>query len=306
MRIRIATRTSKLALWQAEYVQSCLLTLYPGSDISLVAMKTRGDKLLDTPLAKIGGKGLFVKELEEAMLDGRADLAVHSMKDVPMELPPGFALPIICPRAAPTDAWVSNRWATLDDVPHGGCIGTSSLRRSVQIKARRPDLEVKSLRGNVQTRLAKLDNDDFDGILLATAGLQRLELDDRIREEVAPELSLPAVGQGAVGIECCADNQALIEQLQPLKDIDSWDRVTAERAMNRRLEGGCQVPIGGFALLEGDTIWLRGLVASEDGRQVLRAEVRGHRADAETLGIAVAEDLLAQGAEKILAQVYGR
>lgn len=306
MKVRIATRTSKLALWQAEHVQQRLQQLYADSDVSLLAMKTRGDKLLDTPLAKIGGKGLFVKELEAAMQEGRADLAVHSMKDVPMELPSGFVLPVICKRAAPTDAWVSNHYASLDDVPPGGRIGTSSLRRSVQIKARRPDLEVLSLRGNVQTRLAKLDRGDFDGILLATAGLERLELHQRIRERVAAELSLPAVGQGAIGIECRADDQELIERLAPLNDADSWDRVSAERAMNHRLEGGCQVPIGGYAELQGDTLWLRGLVASEDGRQVLRAEAKAPRQDAEKLGVAVAEELLAQGAGKILAAVYGR
>lgn len=305
MNIRIATRMSKLALWQAEHIQAQLLELYPSIEVTLVPMKTKGDVLLDTPLAKIGGKGLFVKELEAAMLDGRADLAVHSMKDVPMELPPGFALPVICARAAATDAWVSNHFATLDDVPQGGRIGTSSLRRSVQLKARRPDLEVLSLRGNVQTRLAKLDQGDFDGILLATAGLERLGLQERIREEVVPELSLPAVGQGAIGIECREDDTELMQLLAPLNDIDTWDRVTAERAMNRHLKGGCQVPIGGFALLENHTLWLRGLVASEDGKTVLRAEARSPRERAEALGIQVAEDLLSQGAGKILAAVYG-
>lgn len=222
-----------------------------------------------------------------------------------MDLPDGFALPVICERAAATDAWVSNHYATLTDVPAGGRIGTSSLRRSVQLKARRPDVEVLSLRGNVQTRLAKLDQGDFDGILLATAGLERLELHDRIREQVVPELSLPAVGQGAIGIECRDDDTELMQLLAPLNDIDTWDRVVAERAMNRRLNGGCQVPIGGFALLEEHTLWLRGLVASEDGKTVLRAEARAHREQAEALGIQVAENLLSQGAGDILAAVYG-
>jgi hydroxymethylbilane synthase len=306
MKIRIATRTSQLALWQAHHVKQQLETLHPSLDIALLAMKTKGDKLLDTPLAKIGGKGLFVKELETAMLEGEAELAVHSMKDVPMVLPDGFALPVVCKRADPRDAWVSNHYTSLDQVPEGGRVGTSSLRRSVQIRARRPDLQVLSLRGNVQTRLGKLDQGDFDGILLAAAGLDRLGLQERIRERVPPEQSLPAVGQGAIGIECCADNAALIKLLSPLIDDDSWDRVSAERAMNRRLGGGCQVPIGGYAELDGDEIWLRGLVASEDGQQVLRAEARAHRSRAQALGTEVAESLLAQGAGEILAAVYGK
>lgn len=304
MNIRIATRTSLLALWQAEHVKQRLEALHPSLDITLVPMKTQGDKLLDTPLAKIGGKGLFVKELEAAIQEGRADLAVHSMKDVPMELPDGFALPVILARADPRDAWVSNHFASLAEVPLGGRVGTSSLRRSVQIKARRPDLEVLSLRGNVQTRLAKLDADHFDGILLAAAGLERLQLDTRIREKVAPELSLPAVGQGAIGIECRRDDAHLMQLLAPLNDADSWDRVSAERAMNRHLHGGCQVPIGGYAELDGAQIWLRGLVASEDGKQVLRAEARAPRSAAQRLGVEVAEALLAQGAGAILAAVY--
>ncbi len=306
MPLRIATRRSKLALWQAENVKASLQAIHPDLEVELVTMTTRGDKLLDTPLAKIGGKALFVKELELAMQDGRADIAVHSMKDVPMELPEGFALPVICKRAAPTDAWVSSQYATLDEVPKGGRVGTSSLRRSAQVKSRRPDVEVLSLRGNVQTRLAKLDEGQFDGILLATAGLERLDLHDRIRRRVPPELSLPAVGQGAIGIECRADRAELIEQLLPLADKDSTDRVLAERALNRRLEGGCQVPIGGYAELEGDDIWLRGLVASLDGSTVLRAEKRAPRQEAEALGIAVAEALLEQGAGDILADVYGQ
>lgn len=304
MNIRIATRTSQLALWQANHVKQRLEALHPSLDISLVPMKTQGDKLLDTPLAKIGGKGLFVKELEAAMQEGRAELAVHSMKDVPMALPEGFALPVMLERADPRDAWVSNHCASLDAVPQGGRVGTSSLRRSVQIRARRPDLHVLSLRGNVQTRLAKLDSGDFDGILLAAAGLERLQLDARIREKVAPELSLPAVGQGAIGIECRSDAAELLELLLPLRDADTWDRVTAERAMNRHLQGGCQVPIGGYAELDGDQLWLRGLVASEDGKRVLRAEARRHRSEAEALGVQVAEALLAQGAGEILAAVY--
>ncbi|AJD46857.1 porphobilinogen deaminase [Isoalcanivorax pacificus W11-5] len=304
--IRIATRSSPLAIWQAEFVQQRLEALHHGLRVELVRIKTQGDKILDTPLAKIGGKGLFVKELEEAMRDGRADIAVHSMKDVPMVLPEGFALPVICERHDPRDAFVSPQYTGLAALPQGARVGTSSLRRQAQLRAQRPDLSVTSLRGNVQTRLGKLDAGEFDAILLAAAGLKRLALDARIRCELPPEVSLPAVGQGAVGIECRADDDAVAALLAPLNDVDTWDRVVAERAMNRRLEGGCQVPIGGYAELQGDTVWLRGLVASEDGSEVLRAEARGPRTDAEALGIRVADALLAQGADRILGEIYGR
>ncbi|KAF0807836.1 porphobilinogen deaminase [Alcanivorax sp. S71-1-4] len=304
--IRIATRSSPLAIWQAEFVQQRLEALHHGLRVELVRIKTQGDKILDTPLAKIGGKGLFVKELEEAMRDGRADIAVHSMKDVPMVLPEGFALPVICERHDPRDAFVSPHYDGLAALPQGARVGTSSLRRQAQLRAQRPDLTVISLRGNVQTRLGKLDAGEFDAILLAAAGLKRLALDARIRCELPPEVSLPAVGQGAVGIECRANDDAVAALLAPLNDVDTWDRVVAERAMNRRLEGGCQVPIGGYAELQGDTIWLRGLVASEDGSEVLRAEATGTRAEAEALGIRVADALLAQGADRILGEIYGR
>jgi hydroxymethylbilane synthase len=304
--IRIATRSSPLAIWQAEFVQQRLEALHHGLRVELVRIKTQGDKILDTPLAKIGGKGLFVKELEEAMRDGRADIAVHSMKDVPMVLPEGFALPVICERHDPRDAFVSPHYDGLAALPQGARVGTSSLRRQAQLRAQRPDLTVISLRGNVQTRLGKLDAGEFDAILLAAAGLKRLALDARIRCELPPEVSLPAVGQGAVGIECRANDDAVAALLAPLNDVDTWDRVVAERAMNRRLEGGCQVPIGGYAELQGDTIWLRGLVASEDGSEVLRAEATGTRAEAEALGIGVADALLAQGADRILGEIYGR
>ncbi|MCH8544028.1 MAG: hydroxymethylbilane synthase [Alcanivorax sp.] len=304
--IRIATRSSPLAVWQAEYVQQRLEALHEGLRVELVRIKTQGDKILDTPLAKIGGKGLFVKELEEAMQDGRADIAVHSMKDVPMVLPPGFALPVICERHDPRDAFVSPDHADVDALPQGARVGTSSLRRQAQLQARRPDLHISSLRGNVQTRLGKLDAGDFDAILLAAAGLKRLGMSERIRLALPPEVMLPAVGQGAVGIECREGDTAVAALLAPLNDTDTWDRVVAERAMNRRLEGGCQVPIAGYALLEGDDIWLRGLVASEDGSEVLRAEARAPRADGEALGIRVAESLLAQGADRILGAIYQR
>ncbi|PNE02819.1 porphobilinogen deaminase [Alcanivorax sp. MD8A] len=304
--LRIATRSSPLAIWQAEYVQQRLESLHEGLRVELVRIKTQGDKILDTPLAKIGGKGLFVKELEEAMMDGRADIAVHSMKDVPMELPPGFVLPVICEREDPRDAFVSNQYDSLASLPQGACVGTSSLRRQAQVKANRPDLVVKSLRGNVQTRLGKLDAGEFDAIILAAAGLKRLQMFDRIRYEMPPEESLPAVGQGAVGIECRDGDARTIELLSPLSDTDTWDRVVAERAMNRRLEGGCQVPIAGFALLEGDDLWMRALVAEEDGSRVLRAEGRAHRNAGAELGIQLAEELLAQGADDILKALYNR
>lgn len=304
--LRIATRSSPLAVWQAEYVKQRLEGLHDGLSVELVLIKTQGDKILDTPLAKIGGKGLFVKELEQAMMAGEADIAVHSMKDVPMELPQGFDLPVICEREDPRDAFVSNHYDSLDALPQGARVGTSSLRRSAQLMALRPDLEVLSLRGNVQTRLSKLDDGQFDAILLAAAGLKRLGLHQRIRYELPPEVSLPAVGQGAVGIECRADDADTKALLAPLNDADTWDRVVAERAMNRRLEGGCQVPIAGYAELQGDELWLRALVASEDGAEVLRVEGRAPRGEAQQLGTGLGDQLLAKGADRILAAVYAR
>ncbi|WP_332309525.1 hydroxymethylbilane synthase [Bisbaumannia pacifica] len=305
--LRIATRKSLLALWQAEHVRDRLQAIHPGLEVELVAMSTRGDQILDAPLAKVGGKGLFVKELEEAMLDGRADIAVHSMKDVPMHFPEGLGLSVILEGAEPTDAFVSNRYAGLDELPEGARIGTSSLRRGLQMKEARPDLEILNLRGNVQTRLGKLDAGDFDAIILATSGLRRLGLGERITMELPPEVCLPACGQGALGIECRTHDADLVALLAPLDDPETATRVRAERAMNTRLEGGCQVPIGGHAILEDDgrTLWLRALVGSPDGTQVLRAEGRGSAFEPETLGIRVAEDLLAQGAGEILAEVYG-
>lgn len=302
--LRIATRQSLLALWQAEYVKARLEALHTDLSVELVTMVTKGDKILDTPLAKIGGKGLFVKELESAMLEGRADIAVHSMKDVPMEFPQGLGLAVICERENPTDAFVSNTFAHLDDLPEGAVVGTSSLRREVQLRERRPDLIIKSLRGNVQTRLGKLDAGDYDAIILASAGLIRLKLEERIRYRIPAEESLPAGGQGAVGIECRMDDEATRALIEPLNHSDTATRVLAERALNRRLEGGCQVPIGCYAELEGDQIWLRGLVGRPDGTRVLRDEIRGASSEAESLGIRLAERLLAAGADTILAEVY--
>jgi len=298
--IRIATRQSPLALWQAEFVKAEILSRHPDITIELVGMTTKGDIFLDSPLAKIGGKALFVKELEVAMLENRADIAVHSMKDVPMEFPDGLGLVVICEREDPTDAFVSNLYGSVDELPRGARVGTSSLRRQCQLRSLRPDLEIGDLRGNVGTRLSKLDRGEFDAIILATAGLLRLKLNSRIQQRMSPLVSLPAGGQGAVGIECRKADSDLIALLQELHHADTADRVVAERAVNTRLNGGCQVPIACYAELEGDQLYLRALVGEPDGKRLLRSEMRGARADAEQLGIAVAENLLAQGADEIL------
>lgn len=303
--IRIATRKSALALWQAEYVKSALERAHPGLRVSLVPMVSRGDKLLDAPLAKIGGKGLFVKELETALLENEADIAVHSMKDVPMDFPEGLGLFCICEREDPRDAFVSNRFDSLDALPAGSIVGTSSLRRQAQLLARRPDLRIHFLRGNVNTRLAKLDAGEYDAIILAAAGLIRLGFEDRIRSSISVDDSLPAGGQGAVGIECRTADAEVHALLAPLHHRDTAVRVNAERALNKRLNGGCQVPIACYAVLEGDQLWLRGLVGQPDGGQLLRAEARASADEAEQLGVRVAEDLLGQGAETILKAVYG-
>ena len=301
--IRIATRKSALALWQAEYVKARLEQAHPGLKVSLVPMVSRGDKLLDAPLAKIGGKGLFVKELETALLDNEADIAVHSMKDVPMDFPEGLGLFCICEREDPRDAFVSNTYDSLDALPPGSVVGTSSLRRQAQLLARRPDLKIHFLRGNVNTRLAKLDGGEYDAIILAAAGLIRLGFEARIRASISVDDSLPAGGQGAVGIECRTADAEIHALLAPLHHAETAARVAAERALNKRLNGGCQVPIACYALLEGEQLWLRGLVGQPDGGLLLRAEGRG--SDAEALGVQVAEQLLAQGAEAILKAVYG-
>ena len=303
--LRIATRKSKLALWQAEFVKAELESRNPDLTVELVTFTTQGDKILDTPLAKIGGKGLFVKELEVAMLDGRADIAVHSMKDVPMEFPEGLGLEVICEREDPRDAFVSNNFDSFEALPQGAHVGTSSLRRQCQILAARPDLKISSLRGNVQTRLGKLDAGDYDAIILASAGLKRLELEERITEAIDDKVSLPAGGQGAVGIECRVDDERVKALLAPLNHDETAARVIAERSLNKRLQGGCQVPIACYATLNGDKLHLRGLVGSDDGSHMIRTEVTGNKADAEQLGIQAAEDLLAKGAGEILESVYG-
>lgn len=299
--IRIATRKSALALWQAEFVKAELLKHHPDISVELVPMSTQGDRILDSPLAKIGGKGLFIKELEIAMQEGKADLAVHSMKDVPVAFPEGFAIHAICEREDPRDAFVSNHYNKLDDLPSGSVVGTSSLRRQCQLKARRPDLVIRDLRGNVNTRLSKLDAGEYDAIILAAAGLLRLKMADRISKFIEPEQSLPAVGQGAVGIECRNDDAELIRLVSALNHPQTATRVSAERAMNAKLQGGCQVPIGSFATLEGEKLTLRGLVGAVDGSQVLNAEVAGPAKNAEHIGVQVADLLLSQGADKILA-----
>ncbi len=301
--LRITTRKSALAMWQAEYVKTRLLQCHPDLRIELVPLTSRGDKVLDVPLAKVGGKGLFVKELENALLDGTADIAVHSMKDVPMEFPEGLGLAVICEREDPRDAWVSNTYDSLDDMPPGSVVGTSSLRRQSQLLAVRPDLVVRFLRGNVNTRLAKMDQGEYDAIILAAAGLLRLEMRDRIRAFLPPEQSLPAGGQGAVGIECRMADVETLELLKPLHHLATAEAVTAERAMNRRLQGGCEVPIACYATHVPEGLWLRGLVAEPDGRRVLADEIRGPVDQAESMGIALAERLLAAGADQILAAV---
>jgi hydroxymethylbilane synthase len=302
--IRIATRKSPLALWQAEHVAKLLETTFPGIKTELVKMTTQGDKILDAPLAKIGGKGLFVKELEVGMLEGAADIAVHSMKDVPVEFPEGLHLGAILSREDPTDAFVSNQYASLTDLPPNARIGTSSLRRQCQIKELYPNAEILTLRGNVNTRLAKLDAGDYDAIILASAGLIRLGMGARITQRLDTKTSLPAIGQGAIGIECRVDDKELNDMLSKLHDNATGICVRAERAMNARLSGGCQVPIAGFAELSGDKLFMRGLVGNPDGSVIYRSESSGKPEHAESIGKTIAEDLLSQGADKVLQALH--
>ncbi|MCP9759944.1 hydroxymethylbilane synthase [Aquitalea sp. S1-19] len=302
-KIVIASRESRLAMWQAEHIKSRLESLYPELEVEILGMTTRGDQILDVTLSKIGGKGLFVKELEVAMLEGRADLAVHSMKDVPMALPEGFALPVICEREDPRDAFVSNAYANLSELPHGAVVGTASLRRESQIRAQFPHLVIKPLRGNVQTRLAKLDGGEFDAIILAAAGLKRLGLGERIRCELSPSESLPSPGQGALGIEIRAEREDLKVLLAPLNDADTHDCVLAERALSRQLGGSCQIPLGGFATLSDEVITLGGFVAYPDGSLMLTASASAPRHYADALGRAVAKKLLQDGAADVISAV---
>ena len=302
--VKIATRKSPLALWQAEFVKAELQKHHPDLRVELIGFTTLGDQLLDSPLSNLGGKGLFVKELEVAMLNGKADIAVHSMKDVPMEFPEGLELAVICEREDPRDAFVSNHFASIDTLPEGAVLGTSSLRRRCQLGAIRPDLNIKDLRGNVNTRLRKLDDGEYDAIVLAAAGLKRLGMDHRIADFIDPQVSLPAGGQGAVGIECRSDDARIKELLKPLEHRQTTFRVVAERALNRRLDGGCQVPIASFAETQGNRLSMKALVGSLDGQTILRAEGEDECTNAEALGINLAEQLLSQGAAEILKQFY--
>jgi hydroxymethylbilane synthase len=301
----IASRESALAMWQAEHIRDQLLALYPKTDISILGMTTQGDQILNVTLSKIGGKGLFVKELETALEEGRADIAVHSLKDVPMHMPAGFMLCCIGKREDPRDAFVSNLHANLEALPPGSVVGTSSLRRESQLRARFPHLKIEPLRGNVQTRLRKLDEGQYAAIILAAAGLKRLGLGERIRALISPEHSLPAVGQGALGIECRSDRPDLEALLRPLHDAETAVCVLAERAMSRALAGSCQVPLGGFTEVKAGKLHMRGFVASPDGKRMVRAEQTGSLEAPEELGNAVAAALRAQGAEEILAALNG-
>lgn len=302
-RLVIATRESRLALWQAEHVRGLLQQIYPACQVVLMGMTTRGDQILDRPLAKVGGKGLFVKELETALLNGVADIAVHSMKDVPMQLDPAFAMVAIGPREVPEDAFISNKYASLDEMPPGAVVGTSSLRRESQLHARYPYLAVSPLRGNLDTRLRKLDEGQFDAIILAAAGLKRLGLGERIRAILSAEDSLPAPGQGALGIEALSARSDIAAWMAPLHDMTTAACVRAERAMARTLGGSCEVPLGAYALRRDDTIWLRGFVASPDGTQIVHADATGALNASEALGLQVASTLMAAGAQLILANL---
>jgi hydroxymethylbilane synthase len=299
----IATRASRLALWQAEHVRDCLIRLYPSVEVELLKLSTRGDEILDRSLQKIGGKGLFIKELEYALLDGRADLAVHSLKDVPVDLTEPFELAAILPRAEVRDAWVSNHYAEMQALPHGAVVGTSSLRRESQLRRLVPHVTVKPLRGNLDTRLGKLDAGEFDAIILAAVGLQRLGLADRIRGLLSPQDSLPAAGQGSLGIEIRADRADLKQLLQPLVCLQTTACSLAERAVSRVLGGSCTVPIAAYATIEGNQIHLKGLVATPDGQRVISHQASAPVDDALKLGEAVAHALQKQGADQILASL---
>lgn len=302
--LRIATRKSPLALWQAEHVKARLLAAHPGLDVELVTFSTQGDKILDTPLAKIGGKGLFVKELEVAMLEGKADIAAHSIKDVPMDFPDGLYLSTILQREEPCDAFVSNSHDSLESLPEGAIVGTSSLRRRCQLLSKRPDLQIKDLRGNVNTRLAKLDDGEYDAIILACAGLLRLEMPNRIKQRIDSDWILPAVGQGAIGLEAREGDEETLALINMLNHTDTSDRIRAERALNHQLQGGCQVPIACYARLDGDTLHIDALVGEPDGSHIVSGKISGHRSDAETLGKQLADDLLSRGAKDILQRLY--
>ncbi|PIE57283.1 MAG: hydroxymethylbilane synthase [Desulfobulbus propionicus] len=302
--LRIGTRASELAVTQSEWVAGLITKVYPNTSIELVTIKTKGDKILDVPLAKVGGKGLFVKEIEDAMLAGEIDLAVHSMKDVPTELPEGLHVAIVPSRETPKDAFVSNNFSSLDELPQGSTVGTSSLRRKAQLAALRPDLKIKDVRGNLQTRLKKMEDGLYDAILLAAAGLRRLGMQERIRMLFTPEQMLPAIGQGALGVELRISDSELLTQLQPLHNQTTATAVTAERAFLLRLEGGCQVPIGAYAQVQENVVTLTGLIASVDGKTLLKETNAAPVEHATELGATLAESLLQQGGKEILEKVY--
>ena len=302
--LRIATRKSPLALWQAEHVKARLMEAHKGLEVELVTFTTKGDKILDTPLAKIGGKGLFVKELETAILEGKADIAAHSIKDVPMEFPKGLFLATILEREEPCDAFVSNNFSSIQSLPENSVVGTCSLRRRSQLLSKRPDLKIKDLRGNVNSRLEKLDNGDYDAIILACAGLIRLDMEKRIKQRISSSWILPAVGQGAVGLEAREGDEEILKLISVLKHDDTTDRIIAERALNKKLEGGCQVPIASYAMLDGDTLHLQALVGEPDGSKIVLGDISGHRSEGEQLGEKLAEDLLSRGAKEILEKLY--
>ena len=302
-KIRIATRKSPLAMWQAKHVMDKLCTIHTGLEVELFSMQTQGDKILDAPLSTVGGKGLFIKELEEALFAKSADIAVHSMKDVTIDLPKGLELPVILQREDPRDVFVSNQYAYFDDLPRGACVGTSALRRQCQLRAHRPDLDIRDLRGNVETRLRKLDEGIFDAIILAAAGVKRLGLEHCVKEFLEPEIVLPAIGQGAIGIEIRADDPKVFDLIKPLNDEITQQRVAAERAFSRRLFGGCQLPIAAHATIAGEQLSIQGLVGRIDGSEIIRDNIAGAAAKGEQLGLQLAEQLLAQGADIILQEV---
>lgn len=302
--LRIATRKSPLALWQAEHVKARLMEAHKGLQVELVTFTTKGDKILDTPLAKIGGKGLFVKELETAILEGKADIAAHSIKDVPMEFPKGLFLATILEREEPCDAFVSNDFSSIQSLPENSVVGTCSLRRRSQLLSKRPDLKIKDLRGNVNSRLEKLDNGDYDAIILACAGLIRLDMEKRIKQRISSSWILPAVGQGAVGLEAREGDEEVLKLISVLQHDDTTDRIRAERALNKKLEGGCQVPIASYAMLDGDTLHLQALVGEPDGSKIVQGDISGHRSEGEQLGEKLAEDLLSRGAKEILEKLF--
>lgn len=302
--IKIATRQSTLALWQAEYVRNKILHFFPNLTIELVPMLTKGDKILDVPLSKVGGKGLFIKELEHALLKYNADIAVHSIKDIPMQIPAGLTLETICKRDIPYDAFVSNNFKSIEELPLNAVVGTSSLRRECQLRYQRPDLKIKSLRGNVETRLSKLDNNNYDAIILACAGLKRLKLEHRITKVIPESIIIPAAGQGAVGIEIRANDSNIKKYLAPLDNANSRAQIIAERAMNTHLNGGCQVPLGCFATTNHETLTLNGFIGEPDGSVILKTTQTGSIAHPKEIGIAAAIDLLNQGAAPIIKKWF--